>query len=148
MPTRHRYTNGIVSAPRPPAPLIGSYVRQLIHKVEGGTCLPWYMTPPRDGLPLQVSQGLDAGAVFGPVHDVDEFGPFISVKVPVPASLLSAAERDQLPQLVWINVYTDRHRRKVVTHHFCEVVAECDVREWHDHGWQDSWVLPEPSTNP
>ena len=140
MAHRRQFGNGIVSAPRPRAPHIGCYVKQLIHQVAGGTSLPWYFTPPSAGSPEQAFRGLHAGVVFGPVHDVEEFGSFISVKVPVPASLLSEAELRKLPQLMWINVYTDRHRGQNVIHHYCEEVAESEVRLWYDHGWKDTWV--------
>ena len=140
MAHHHQFRNGIVSAPRPLVPPIGCYVRQLIHKVEGGTCLPWYFTPPSANLPQHVFRGLGAGVVFGPVHEVEEHGSFISVKVPVPTSLLSEAEHRELPQLVWLNVYTNRHRGRNVSQHYCEVVPESEVILWRDRGWKDTWV--------
>ena len=144
MAERHQFCNGIVSAPRPRAPPRGCYVKQLIHQVAGGTSLPWYSTPPSQGLPEKVFWGLHAGVVFGPVHANEEFESFISVKVPVPASLLSAAELRELPQVVWINVYTDRryhrHGAQTVSNHYCEEVAGSEVQLWYDNGWKDTWV--------
>ena len=133
------FRNGIMSAPRPPPPARGCYVRQLIHKQEKGTCLPWYLAPPSQDLPFPVCRGLGAGVVFGLVYDVEEFGSLLSVMVPVKtvACFLSDAERCDLPELVWINVYTNRHRGREVSHHYCQVVPEYEVRSWHAQGWKD-----------
>ena len=138
----HEFRNGIVSAPRPPKPPVGSYVRQLIRLTDEGTHLPWYFTPPSAGIPDRVSGGLDAGTVFGPVHEAEEtlatLG-LISVLVPVPVGLLSMEDRVGMPDLIWVNIYTNRRHGREVSHHYCEQVSDAEVQSWHGRGWQDAW---------
>ena len=122
----------------------GSYVRQLIQKQNhGGTHLPWYLAPPSARLPHKVSWGLDAGTVFGPVHEAeDTLGTvgFISVLVPAPVALLPSEDQDDVPELVWINIYTNRRNKQAVSHHYCEQVLHNEVENWHARGWYDKWV--------
>ncbi len=137
----HAFRNGIVSAPAPPLPPIGSYVRQLIRK--GKTNLPWYMLAPRENLPQQVTSGLDRGTVFGPVHAVDDTlstKGFISVMVPTPFKLLDQSKYPNLPELIWINVFASWHSGRQVSNHYCEQVPDDELQSWHAQGWYDLWI--------
>ena len=119
-------------------------MKQAIRKLPGRTKMPWYLTAPSASQScLPVFDGLDAGTVFGPVHDVDETlegGGHMSVLVPPPLSLVPPAYRASLPELVWVNIYTNRNGGRWVSHHFCIVVPEPEVREWRACGWYDIWV--------
>ena len=137
--------NGIKVALRPAAPPgPGRYVRQLIHKNKNkgghGTCLPWYYTSPSQGLPEKASRcGHHQGTVFGPIHDVEDSWPFISVKVPTPKVAL--LQNEHLPELVRINIYTENHYcGEGFGHHYCEVVSEDEVQSWKSQGWTNFWI--------
>ena len=138
-----RFRNGILQADPPlELPRIGGYVRQLIRKCEGGTCLPWYATSPLTRRPVKLSNGLSAGTVFGPVHDVEDSRQecgLISVLVPSPYAMLPAGECDHLPPLIWINVYTKSNRGAAASHFFCEPVSEDEQNSWYRSGWMDTW---------
>jgi hypothetical protein len=137
-------SNGILEAPPPCLPAHGSYVKQIIRKLPGRTKLPWYWTAPSARSSLgPVYDGLDAGTVFGPVHAVEntlEGGGFISVMVPPPLSVVPSEDCAELPELVWINIFTNRFRYRQVSHHFCTVVSETEVEAWKACGWFDNWV--------
>ena len=102
----HGFSNGILRGPPPGRPARGSYVKQAIRKLPGRTKLPWYLTAPSASQScLPVFDGLDAGTVFGPVHDVDETlegGGHMSVLVPPPLSLVPPAYRVYFNDLVWL----------------------------------------------
>ena len=123
-------------------PQPGSYYAQVLRRVQGRTKLPWYRGPPSqmgDSPHQWVSDGLDAGTVFGPVHDFEEtlstaeLG-FISIKVPPPWSLLSESDRALMPQLIWINVSRNRWQ-----YPWCRPVPPHIVYQWHCQGWQDNY---------
>ena len=142
-------SNGILEAPPPCLPAHGSYVKQIIRKLPGRTKLPWYWTSPRCSKYIggrwvcPVYDGLDAGTVFGPVHAVEntlEGGGFISVMVPPPLLVVPSEDRAELPELVWVNIFTNRFRHRHVSHHFCTVVSETEVEAWKGCGWFDNWV--------
>ena len=139
------WPNGIRVAP-PPAlrRLERSYVRQLIRKIPDSTKLPWYASNPIAGWgQAAIHSGLDRGTVFGPVHAVSDARAthgLISVCVPPPLCCLPYDARDSLPSLIWVNVFTCRHRGRTVSHHFCEPVAASDIDQWRAHGWYDWWI--------
>ncbi len=112
------FRNGIVEAPEPAVPGRGSYVRQLIRKAPRGTTLPWYWTAPSArGPTTPVFQGLGRGTVFGPVRETDatlQTIGFISLLVPPPLSLLAPSERAGRPDLVWVNMYTNKRGGRTV----------------------------------
>ena len=126
-------------------PEVGAYVRQCIVSVPKGTHLPWYWTPPSDRsdrLP-PLYRGLAAGTVFGPVHKVEDTldkEGFISVLVPPPLCKVPREDRETLPDLVWINIFTNRRKGREVRHHYCRVVAKKEVAMWRRLGWKDVWI--------
>ena len=138
------HSNGILVGD-PVWPERGAYVRQCIVSVHKGTHLPWYWTPPSDRsdrLP-PVYRGLAAGTVFGPVHQVEDTldkEGFISVLVPPPLCKVPREDRETHPDLVWINIFTNRQGGREVRHHYCTVVAEAEVASWRRLGWKDVWI--------
>ena len=138
------YNNGIIVGD-PVWPKVGAYVRQCIVSVPKGTHLPWYWTPPSDRsarLP-PLYRGLAAGTIFGPVHQVEDTldkGGFISVLVPPPLCKVPREDRETLPDLVWINIFTNRRKGREVRHHYCRVVAKKKVAMWRRLGWKDVWI--------
>ena len=123
-------------------PQRGDYYEQTLRRRKGRHKLPWYMLPPSAGCNGgALHDGLDAGTVFGPVHDVDSTlstHGFISVLVPPPWAFLPRAERVLLPSLVWINVYKNQnlkgHPAEV---HWARRVDGTTVQTWRNQGWQD-----------
>ena len=138
------HNNGIIVGD-PVWPEVGAYVRQCIVSVPKGTHLPWYWTPPSDrsaGLP-PLYRGLAAGTIFGPVHQVEDTldkGGFISVLVPPPLCKVPREDRETLPDLVWINIFTNKRKGRKVSHHYCRVVADKEVDMWRRLGWKDVWI--------
>ena len=148
-----RHSNGILVGD-PVWPEVGAYVRQCIGGK--GTHLPWYWRPPsdwRDRL-APLYRGLAAATVFGPVHKVDDTldeGGFISVLVPPPLCKVPREDWETFPDLVWINIFTNRRGSRVVRHHYCTVVAEAEVASWRRLGWKDVWIetgIPGGWANP
>ena len=121
----------------------GDYVEQTLRHVDGRTKLPWYLLPPSNGYGIApLHHGLDAGAVFGPVHDVEStlstHGGFVSVLVPTPWTFLPRADWDSLPLLIWINVYKAWDRNgNLADVHWCRRVPDATVQSWRNQGWQD-----------
>ena len=125
-----------------PLPVRGDYVEQTLPRIRGLTKLPWYLLPPSTGgIAPALHEGLDAGTVFGPVHDVESTlatHGFVSVLVPTPWAFLSRAERDRLPSLVWINIYKDCDRAgNPAEVHWARRVPDTTVQSWRNQGWQD-----------
>ena len=126
------HSNGILVGD-PIWPERGAYVQQCFLSEREGAHLPWWGVPPSDRKgrgwsPLY--RGLAAGTVFGPVHKVDDTlddGGFISVQVPPPLCKVPREDRETLPDLVWINIFTNRRGGREVRHHYCTVVAEAEV---------------------
>ena len=138
------HNNGIIVGD-PVWPEVGAYVRQCILRVPKGTHLPWYWTPPSDRsarLP-PLYRGLAAGTIFGPVHQVEDTldkEGFISVLVPPPLCKVPREDRETLPDLVWINIFTNKRKGRKVSHHYCRVVADKEVDMWRRLGWKDVWI--------
>ncbi len=106
---------------------VGSSIKRL----SAHSCVKWWpepsLTAPSVGSQNAcMSDGLDAGTVFGPVHDAEETlntAGFVSILVPVPRSCLSDAQKAHLPNLVWINIYKNANVRGEPAHvHWCEPV--------------------------
>ena len=136
-------------------PQRGDYYEQTLRRIRGRTKLPWYLLPPSQGHLVHEAlyEGLDAGTVFGPVHDVDETlstHGFVSVLVPTPRSFLTRADRkrlrrkvfdERLPSLVWINIYTNRDQfGRPADVHWARRVPDETVQTWRDRGWQDQFL--------
>ena len=74
------------------------------------------------------------------VEDTLDKGGFISVLVPPPLCKVPREDRETLPDLVWINIFTNRQGGREVRHHYCTVVAEVEVNAWRRLGWKDVWI--------
>ena len=139
------HSNGILVGD-PIWPERRAYVQQCFLSEREGVHLPWWGVPPSDRKgrgwsPLY--RGLAAGTVFGPVHKVDDTlddGGFISVQVPPPLCKVPREDRETRPDLVWINIFTNRRKGREVRHHYCRVVAKKEVAMWRRLGWKDVWI--------
>ena len=146
-----QYKNGIVRGEGPEDLQVGDYVEQVIRKQHGNkrarTSLPWYVCPPSASKSrLDRFEGMDAGTVYGPIHAIDDtLGSMglVSVAVPLPWKRQDLESRWQevIPEVIWINVYTNRRG----DHLYCRKVPVPVVQEWERQGWQHTWcdmVLP------
>ena len=89
-----------------------------------------------------VTDGADAGVIFGPVHASEETllsRGFASILAPAPYRCLDMdeSEAQDLPRLVWINVFKCRNGRVDRGVHWCSQVPEDIVSQWRQNGWQD-----------
>ena len=124
-----------------PLPERGVYFEQTLRRRPRIAKLPWYLAAPSAGLSMgSLHDGLDAGVIFGPVHEAEQTlatHGFISILVPPPWSLLPVSEKERLPALVWVNIYKnkDRHGHPAEVH-WARPVSQNIVSEWVRQGWQ------------
>jgi hypothetical protein len=132
-----------------PQPREGDYFVQTIRRLPGASKLPWYfLAPSNNSRTPAVYDGLDRGTIFGPVHDYEStlssFG-FVSILVPPPWSMIPEADKDMIPELVWINVSKNRNRHGHPAGVIWAKRVENEVVEsWRREGWFDRRIALPP----
>ena len=110
-----------------PRPSRGDYYQATSHST---IRLRAYWTSPRQSFECLRAFGeerIEPRSVVGPVHACDTWGGFVSIQVPHP---------NHSDHLVWINIWAFQPHPA----NFAFRIADDDVREWHDAGWQDIFL--------
>ena len=112
-----------------PRPSRGDYYQAISHST---IRLRAYWTPPRQSCIYLnphafCEEPIEPRTVVGPVHASETWGGFVSIQVPHP---------NHSDLLVWINIWALQPHPK----NFAFRIADREVREWHDAGWQDLFI--------
>ena len=112
---------------RKPRPEIGEYWVS-----KGGSanivCKGYVDPPSAQRFLLGPACRFEKNSSFGPVHEVESFREFVSIRVPHP-------QADNV--LVWVNL---SHFGR----NFAHRVPPAVVESWRNNGWRDKWVyIPE-----
>ena len=146
--------NGVVFGPPWPFLERGDYITQLIRTTGAAAGkLTWHAAPQDQALFRLPYAGGDAGAVFGPVHEVFDQGTVFWAKIPIPLDFwcqnipLASAWKRETKRLVWVAVARQTRARAsleydenlVSNRHYATMIPRLQLESWRRAGWTDTF---------